>query len=61
MLPAVSYKKAQGPKPMDTSEVSSFLFIHLFLGKRKKLFDLKLWKWAIMVLVLIYGRLVSGD
>ncbi|PWA78739.1 mechanosensitive ion channel family protein [Artemisia annua] len=28
--------------------------------KHKKLFDLKLWKWAIMVLVLISGRLVSG-
>ncbi|GJS30277.1 mechanosensitive ion channel protein 6-like protein [Tanacetum coccineum] len=28
--------------------------------KHKKLFDLKLWKWAIMVLVLISGRLLSG-
>nr|GEY07076.1 mechanosensitive ion channel protein 6-like [Tanacetum cinerariifolium] len=28
--------------------------------EHKKLFDLKLWKWAIMVLVLISGRLLSG-
>ncbi|KAK9071804.1 hypothetical protein SSX86_008233 [Deinandra increscens subsp. villosa] len=28
--------------------------------KRKFLFDLQLWKWGVMILVLISGRLVSG-
>ncbi|KAL1533384.1 mechanosensitive ion channel protein 8-like [Salvia divinorum] len=34
------------------------LTIELF--KRKKIFQLDLWKWELMVLVLISGRLVSG-